>query len=77
MHGSLIDAYHDFDTIYRFTCKSNDDVLLWNAMIGGFVKKGQYEQALELYGRMQMQGEGVEVDKVTLTSVLKACADLS
>lgn len=46
-------------------------------MIGGFVKKGQYEQALELYGRMQMQGEGVEVDKVTLTSVLKACADLS
>jgi pentatricopeptide repeat protein len=80
MHGSLIDARLVFDSIHRFKCKSSDDddeVLLWNAMIRGYVKKGQCEQALELYGRMRIQAERVEADKVTLTSVLKACADLS
>ncbi|BFG37455.1 hypothetical protein CerSpe_237290 [Prunus speciosa] len=43
-------------------------------LIGVFVKKGQFEQALEWFREMQLSG--VEPDYVTIIAVIAACADL-
>eukprot|EP01018_Ginkgo_biloba_P039548 Gb_03572 [translate_table: standard] len=67
--GSLVDARLVFDKIPK------RNVLLWNAIISGYVKNGICEEALKLYD--QMLREGVQPDKFTFPSVLKACADVS
>ncbi|TQD94382.1 hypothetical protein C1H46_020018 [Malus baccata] len=52
----------------------NRDAVSWTMLIGGFVKKGQFEQALEWFREMQLTG--VEPDYVTIIVVIAACADL-
>ena len=44
----------------------------WNCMIGGLAVHGRGEDAVELFGRMEM--EGLAPDDVTLVNVLAACA---
>ncbi|KAI7992793.1 Pentatricopeptide repeat-containing protein [Camellia lanceoleosa] len=46
----------------------------WTALVGGFVKKGHFEQALEWF--LEMQLSGVEPDYVTIIAVLSSCANL-
>ncbi|XXG74786.1 hypothetical protein AAC387_Pa07g3413 [Persea americana] len=46
----------------------------WNVMIGSYCQNGLFREALVLFGRMQ--DTGCAVDKVTLVSVLPACAHL-
>eukprot|EP01018_Ginkgo_biloba_P026111 Gb_25739 [translate_table: standard] len=67
--GCLNDARLVFDKT------SNRNVYLWNAMIKGYVRNGQFEDALTLY--YQMQRLGTQPDHFTFSSVLKACAGLS
>ncbi|KAL5700890.1 hypothetical protein ACHQM5_026290 [Ranunculus cassubicifolius] len=50
------------------------NVVSWSAMIGGYVRSGCCKEALDLFKKMQK--EGVKADKITLTSVLTACASL-
>ncbi|CAM6110065.1 unnamed protein product [Calypogeia fissa] len=47
------------------------DLGCWNAMLEGYVKCGQWQKALELYGTMQL--ENVEPDVGTFVEVLNAC----
>jgi pentatricopeptide repeat protein len=47
------------------------DVVLWNALIGGYAEHGHAEEAVECLERMQ--AAGVTPNAVTLLCVLKAC----
>jgi pentatricopeptide repeat protein len=66
--GSLEDSWKVFDSIPRKT------VVGWNAMITGFVKRGEGQQALLLYKRMYR--EGVEPNAFTYVGLLNACASV-
>lgn len=50
------------------------DTVLWTAIISGYSQAGQYSEALELY--KEMEGSGIEPDKVTMVAVLSVCAGL-
>lgn len=63
--GSLVDARNVFEGI------RSRDVMLWNAMISGYIRVENGTEALTLYGRMQE--EGVLPDHRTFVAVLKAC----
>eukprot|EP01018_Ginkgo_biloba_P030400 Gb_19693 [translate_table: standard] len=69
MCGSVIDARLVFEKIVK------RNVLLWNEMIRGYVRNGQYEDALTLYH--EMQRSNMQPDKYTFPSVLSACAGIS
>eukprot|EP01018_Ginkgo_biloba_P037421 Gb_09407 [translate_table: standard] len=66
--GSLEQAHLVFDK----TCKRN--VLLWNAMIREYAKEEHFEEALNVYYKMQQAG--IQPDNFTFPSVLKACGSL-
>ncbi|XP_047077177.1 pentatricopeptide repeat-containing protein At5g39350-like [Lolium rigidum] len=55
-----------------FGAMQNRSVVSWNAVIAGCVKNGCAERALEVFG--EMVGDGSEVDRATVVSVLPACA---
>ena len=46
----------------------------WTLMIGGYAQNGWGEDAIELF--RQMQGEGVNQDPITFSTVLSACSSL-
>ncbi|XP_010261320.1 PREDICTED: pentatricopeptide repeat-containing protein At1g08070, chloroplastic-like [Nelumbo nucifera] len=50
------------------------DIGMWNALIGGYVFNGHFEEALELFQKIEA-GE-LEPDEPTLVSTLRACAHL-
>ncbi|XP_043718748.1 pentatricopeptide repeat-containing protein At4g38010 [Telopea speciosissima] len=50
------------------------DIISWTCIISGLVQCKRPKEALELF--RAMQGSGVEPDKVTLASILSACASL-
>ncbi|KAI5061610.1 hypothetical protein GOP47_0024115 [Adiantum capillus-veneris] len=50
------------------------DVVSWNALIGGYAREGQGEQALTCFEHMQH--EGISPDAVTYICILKACATI-
>lgn len=64
--GKMMDARQLFDEI------PERNSVAWNAMIAGYTQHGQSEQALELF--YQMRKDGVEADKYTFSTVLRACA---
>ncbi|CAK7332007.1 unnamed protein product [Dovyalis caffra] len=49
-------------------------VISWTVLIDGFVKKGHFEEALKCFRKMQVSK--VEPDRVTIVTVLSACANL-
>ncbi|XP_065848197.1 pentatricopeptide repeat-containing protein At2g33680-like [Euphorbia lathyris] len=51
------------------------DIVVWTSMIAGYVQNGESEEALNLYGRMQM--EGVLPNELTMACVIKACSDIA
>nr|KYP71546.1 Pentatricopeptide repeat-containing protein At2g33680 family [Cajanus cajan] len=67
--GSIGDARKNFEFIQQ------RDVVLWTSIITGYVQNGDYEGALNLYGKMQMGG--VIPNDLTMASVLKACSSLA
>eukprot|EP01018_Ginkgo_biloba_P019070 Gb_40766 [translate_table: standard] len=66
--GSLESARHVFDKM------SQRDAVSWNAMITGYTQNKHYDEALKLF--WQMESEGVNPTKYTITSVLSACAGI-
>lgn len=67
--GSTADARKGFD------CLQEPDIVLWTSMIAGLVQNDENEDALVLYGRMEMAG--IMPNELTIGSVLKACARLA
>ncbi|KAL2345064.1 hypothetical protein Fmac_006349 [Flemingia macrophylla] len=67
--GSIGDARKGFEYIQE------PDVVLWTSIITGYVQNGDYEGALNLYGKMQIRG--VIPNDLTMASVLKACSSLA
>lgn len=65
--GSLEDAQSIFG---RMSCH---DLVSWSAMISVNTQHGEDEEALSLFS--QMHKEGMKPDRVTLVSVLSACAN--
>ncbi|KAE8656606.1 AFG1-like ATPase family protein [Hibiscus syriacus] len=47
----------------------------WSAMIGGYVRLGRSNNAVDLFRQMQIRG--VCPDEITMVSVLCACTDLA
>ncbi|KAJ7525159.1 hypothetical protein O6H91_17G039400 [Diphasiastrum complanatum] len=66
--GSLNEASEVFSKIAR------RDVVAWNALIVGVVQHGFDRKALDLFDAMRL--EGVEPDKITMVTILKACGRL-
>ncbi|KAJ7531823.1 hypothetical protein O6H91_14G060500 [Diphasiastrum complanatum] len=66
--GSLDHARQVFDKLPR------RDVVMWNAMIGGYVQHGFAKDALKLFTDLQQQD--INPNVVTFLSLLKACTDL-
>ncbi|KAF5201697.1 Pentatricopeptide repeat [Thalictrum thalictroides] len=67
--GRTNDARKGFDQLQEA------DLVLWTSMIGGYVQNGENEEALSLYGRMEI--EGVLPNELTMVSILKACSSLA
>ncbi|KAF8105289.1 hypothetical protein N665_0160s0023 [Sinapis alba] len=75
VRNSLIDMYSkgfDVDSAIRVfdetTCRN---IVSWNSILAGFVHNQRYEEALKMFGLMRK--EAVEVDEVTLVSLLQVC----
>lgn len=64
--GSVSEAHAVFDRL------ASHDVISWSVMISAYCQHGSGSQAIALFDSMQKQG--FKADKVTLTSVLTACA---
>lgn len=53
------------------------NIITWNSIITGFVQGGRPKEALEFFREMQiMSSDMVRPDKITIASVLSACASL-
>ncbi|XP_047179696.1 pentatricopeptide repeat-containing protein At5g08305 isoform X1 [Vigna umbellata] len=78
LQTSLVDMYAKCGAIeeallvFRRVSKSQTDVLIWNAMIGGLATHGLVEESLKLF--KEMQTVGIEPDEVTYLCLLAACA---
>eukprot|EP00250_Pteridium_aquilinum_P009295 c18575_g2_i1 orf=318-1427(+) len=66
--GSITDACHTFNET------SERNVVLWNAMILGYVQQGYFKEAMELVEAMHQ--EGIVPDKVTFVGSLQVCASM-
>lgn len=76
MGSTLVDMYAKCGNL-DLACEVFDnmpsrDKVTWNAMIGAYVHNGNGASALELFRKMQV--EGIDPDRVTYLSTLKACA---
>ncbi|KAK6922695.1 DYW domain [Dillenia turbinata] len=76
--NSMIDGYSEcgeMDLAYEiFKQMPAKNIVSWTTMISGYVGAGMYMEALNLFNEMQTLG--IEPDKVVLSSVLSACANL-
>lgn len=61
-----------------FRTMRNKNIVTWNSIITGFVQGGRSKEALELFHEMQAASGDVMVrpNKITIASVLSACAHL-
>ncbi|XVE53631.1 hypothetical protein DITRI_Ditri03aG0018400 [Diplodiscus trichospermus] len=57
-----------------FDGMTKKDSVPWSAMIGGYVRLGRSNDAVDLFRQMQM--DGVCPDEITMVAVLCACTDL-
>lgn len=64
--GSLEDAHRMFDRL------PDRNLILWNAMLAGYVQHEKGDYVLELYDKMLL--EGIKPDKSTFVHILKACS---
>ncbi|GAB4858704.1 hypothetical protein Ancab_010177 [Ancistrocladus abbreviatus] len=53
------------------------NIYTWNSMITGFVQAGQAKEGLKFFQEMQMMSDqDIRPDKITISSILSACASL-
>lgn len=79
--NSLMVAYlrsGDLDAAFElFTKMKKRNIITWNSIITGFVQGGRSREALDFFHQMQLLGDDlVKPDKVTIASILSACASL-
>ncbi|XP_022741652.1 putative pentatricopeptide repeat-containing protein At3g01580 [Durio zibethinus] len=67
--GKLDDALKVFKEFEK------PDVVLWTSMVSGYEQNGCFEKAVAFFSRMVVE-EGVDPDRVTLVSLVSACAKL-
>ncbi|KAJ0256444.1 putative pentatricopeptide repeat-containing protein [Hirschfeldia incana] len=67
--GDISSARQAFDET-----SEKQNVILWTAMIAGYVENEKAVQAIEMFRRMEE--ERIELDEVIVTVALSACADL-
>ncbi|XP_004495469.1 pentatricopeptide repeat-containing protein At5g08305-like isoform X1 [Cicer arietinum] len=78
LQTSLVDMYakcgaiEDALFVFRGVSKSQTDVFIWNAIIGGLATHGLVEESLKLFKEMQMVG--IRSDEITYLCLLAACA---
>ncbi|CAB4287338.1 unnamed protein product [Prunus armeniaca] len=68
--GGLID-----DAVEVFDEMRERDLVLWNALIHGYVRCCCYKEAISLF--MQMQNEGLKPNSRTVVALLSACREVS
>ncbi|KAL1539569.1 pentatricopeptide repeat-containing protein, mitochondrial-like protein [Salvia divinorum] len=54
----------------QMICRNIDS---WNMMIAALVENGEAEAAIQVFTRLQKEGDELRPDEATFTSVLKAC----
>lgn len=57
-----------------FDALDEKNIVLWNAMLGGYVQNGYVYEVVELFTKMR--NSGFQADEFTYTSILSACAML-
>ncbi|KAK8278234.1 hypothetical protein V6Z11_D09G029100 [Gossypium hirsutum] len=67
--GEMSDASKVFNEFEK------PDVVLWTSMVSGYEQNGYFEKAIAFFSRMVLE-EGVDPDRVTLVSLVSACAKL-
>ena len=77
VQNSLLSMYADNDMeraeeLFDEMCER--DVISWSVMIGGYVQTGEAQMALQLFLEMASNAR-IELDGITMVSVLKACAN--
>ncbi|OVA15413.1 Pentatricopeptide repeat [Macleaya cordata] len=76
--NSMLEAYadcKDSESLHKlFDEMPYRDVVSWNTVIGFYVQVGEFKEAIEMFRRMQENGEFA--NRVTLISVLSAVASL-
>lgn len=87
-HDVLNSHLHALTSLVGFYCRCGDlgsarslfdrmtqkNLVSWTAMISGYTKHMRYEEGLALFREMLLSG--VEINELTLVSVLSACAHL-
>ncbi|KAM7480014.1 hypothetical protein LguiA_028227 [Lonicera macranthoides] len=73
----LIDFYTKFggmnDAFRLFSDMPEKDLVSWNTMIASYVKNNEYKKAISLF--KEMRRRLIEVDRVSLISLISACAN--
>ncbi|KAI5080314.1 hypothetical protein GOP47_0005793 [Adiantum capillus-veneris] len=76
--SSLVDMYVNCGLLAKaqevFDELPFQDTISWNALISGYIRYDQCEEALSCFARMQ--SEGVASDAITYVCILKACGSL-
>ncbi|GAB2274625.1 Pentatricopeptide repeat-containing protein At2g27610, variant 2 [Dionaea muscipula] len=76
--NSLINMYSKFGMIVKaeavFDYMVDKDEVSWNSMVAGLVMNGLHLEAIELFGRMRL--EGIMLTHQIFATVLKACSVL-
>ncbi|KAL6196007.1 hypothetical protein ACLB2K_031624 [Fragaria x ananassa] len=79
IYSLLIDLYFECGSISSaenvFEKMPKTNVVSWNVMISGFVKAGNYFEALGIYD--EMIEAGARPNDITATSILSACSQLT
>ncbi|XP_059452481.1 pentatricopeptide repeat-containing protein At5g66520-like [Corylus avellana] len=72
LRGGELDKAFDL-----FSRMEKRDIITWNSIITGFVQGGRPKEALEFFHEMQIASDDmVRPDKITIATVLSACACL-
>ncbi|KAJ7959241.1 Pentatricopeptide repeat-containing protein [Quillaja saponaria] len=76
--SSLINMYGKCEMLHAakevFDAIDEKNIVIWNAMLGGYVQNGYVNQVMELF--FNMTRCGTQADEFTYTSILSACACL-
>ncbi|MCO5595398.1 hypothetical protein L7F22_049440 [Adiantum nelumboides] len=77
VNGALLDLYASDGLLEEaqkvLHCLSSSNLVSSNEMVAGYVKHGLASSALKIF--KDMQGDGLQPDIITYSSVLKACND--
>ncbi|OMP08651.1 hypothetical protein COLO4_06250 [Corchorus olitorius] len=63
------------EALELFKSMPEKNVVSWTSMISGYAQNGQFSRALDMFLRMEKE-KGVKPNRVTIASVLPACANL-